>query len=360
VGRTEKPVPGPKSQLARSLVVSDPGDVRIGPVLAIPDVLGELGANPRRVFAEAGVDIDLFRNPDSRIGFEDLGRLLGSCVDATGNDGFGLLVGERFGLTALGPIGQLMRNSATVGEALRSLVLHLHLHDRGAAPVLLAPEASSVILGYSIYRHATPTATQIYAAAIAIGFKTLHELCGAPWKPSRVQFSHARPVNVAPYTRVFGSEVWFEADVSGIVFASSWLHRPIPGADAAVFAAVEAAVREAEASGPTAFPDQVQGVLHQMVLSGSASSGGVARLFGVPERTLRRRLREAGKSLRTLVSEARFELACQLLRNTGLSIAEIAGALQYKDANAFSRAFSNWAHLSPSRWRENAALQPES
>lgn len=357
--RTGKQLPGPKSQLVRSLVVSDPGDVRIGPVLAIPDALVESGANPRRVFAEAGVDIDLFRNPDSRIGFEDLGRLFGSCVDATENDAFGLLVGKRFGLTALGPIGQLMRNSPTVGEALRSLLLHLHLHDRGAAPVLLAPEASSVILGYSIYRHATPAATQIYAAAIAIGFKTLRELCGPLWKPSRVQFSHARPVNITPYTRMFGSEVWFEADVSGIVFASSWLHRPIPGADSALFAAIEATVRDAEASGPTAFPDQVQGVLHQMVLSGSATSAAVAHLFGVPERTLRRRLREAGKSLRTLVCEARFELACQLLQNTSLSIAEIAGALQYNDANAFSRAFSNWARVSPTRWRENAVLQPE-
>jgi AraC-like DNA-binding protein len=359
VQRTENQHPGPKLQLARSLVVSDPGDVRIGPVLAIPDVLVELGASPRRVFAAAGVDVGLFRDPDSRIGFEDLGRLLGSCVEATKNDAFGLLVGERFDLTALGPIGQLMENSPTVGEALRSLVLHLHLHDRGAAPVLLAPEASSVILGYSIYRHATPAATQIYAAAVAIGFKILRGLCGAPWKPTRVQFSHARPVNIAKYTRMLGSEVWFETDVSGIVFASSWLQRPIPGADAALFADIEEAVREAEASGPTAFPDQVQGVLHQMVLSGSASSGAVARLFGVPERTLRRRLRDAGKSLRTLVSEARFELACQLLQNTGLSIAEIAGALQYNDANAFSRAFSNWAHVSPTRWRAKAALQPE-
>lgn len=348
---------GAQSKLARSLVVSHPGDVRIGPVLAIPDVLVELGVRPPRVFAEAGVDLEAFSDPDSRISFEELGRLFESCVAATENDTFGLLVGERFNLDGLGPIGDLMRNSATLGDALRSLVLHLHLHDRGAAPLLLAPDPSIVIFGYSVYRHGTAATTHIYDAAIAIGHRILRELCGSAWKPSCVQFSHARPGNTTPYSRLFGSEVWFDADVSGIVFAPSWLKRSIEGADAARYEVIARAVRETEASGEMAFPDQVESVLHQMVLSGTASSDAVARLFGVPERTLRRRLREAGKCLRTLVSEARFELACQLLQNTGLSIAEIAGALQYDDPNAFSRAFRGWAQTSPTRWRAVAAAQ---
>lgn len=359
MGSAEKRVHVPRSQLARSLVVSHPGDVRIGPVLSIPDVLIDLGGKPREVFAEAGVDLDLFRDPDSRIAFEDLGRLFGSCVAATKNDAFGLLVGERFDLQGLGPIGELMRNAPTVGVALRSLVLHLHLQDRGAAPVLLTPDPSFVILGYSIYRHGTTAITRMYDAAIAIGHRIIGELCGSSWKPLRVQFSYTRPGDISSYRRIFGSELWFEADVSGIVFASSWLHRSIPGADPARYNAIDSAIREAEASGPTAFADQVDSVLHQMILSGTASSGAVAGLFGVHERTLRRRLRNSGKSLRTLVSAARFELACQLLQNTRLSIAEIAGALQYKDSNAFSRAFRSWAHISPKRWRENASLQPE-
>jgi AraC-like DNA-binding protein len=32
-------------------------------------------------------------------------------------------------------------------------------------------------------------------------------------------------------------------------------------------------------------------------------------------------------------------------------VAEIATALRYDDANAFSRAFRKWAMLSPTQWR---------
>jgi AraC-like DNA-binding protein len=63
------------------------------------------------------------------------------------------------------------------------------------------------------------------------------------------------------------------------------------------------------------FVDQVQGVLYQLVLSGTASAHAVAHLFAIHERTLRRRLEEEGTGLQQLVNRTRFELAQQLLRN---------------------------------------------
>ena len=334
-----------------SLAMSGPGDVRIGPVLAIPAVLTELGVSPQRAFTQAGVDARLFDDPDSRIPIETLGGLFDACVAFTGCHHFGLMVGERFALKDFGPLGYLLRNSATVGDATRSLLLYLHLHDRGAAPLLLAPDASSVILGYSVYRHGTPAVDQILDAAVAIGYRILTELCGPTWKALRIQFSHSRPVSTAPYRRVFRSNVSFEAEVSGLVFASSWLEKPIEGADATLHALVAKAIRDAKANGPMSFADQVEGILPQMLLSGMASGEAVARLFAIHERTLRRRLEAEGKNLQQLINQARFELAQQLLQNTGLSVSAIATALRYDDPNAFSRAFRNWAKLSPTQWR---------
>jgi len=284
--------------------------------------------------------------------FEELGRLLDTCVALTGCHHFGLLVGERFDLRALGPLGYLMRNSATVGDGLRALLMHLHLNDRGAAPVLLAPDDSRVILGYSIYRHGTPAAAQIYDAAVAIGHGILHELCGRSWKALRVQFSHGRPETIAPYRRLFQTSVSFDAEVSGIVFASSWMKRPIEGADAALHGFLDKAIREAGSKVPMSFAEQVHGMLHQLVLGGSASAEVVASLFAIHDRTLRRRLAEQGTSFQQLINRTRFELAQQLLENTALPVSEIAAALQYADPNAFSRAFRGWARLSPTQWRD--------
>ena len=299
----------------------------------------------------SGIPVSAFRNPENRVAFESLGRLLSECSALTECNYFGLLVGECFQLNGLGAIGYLMRNSGTVGQALRALLLHLYLHDRGAAPILIDLETSNVLLGYSIYRHGIPGSAHLYDAAIAIGFKALKEICGPSWKPLRVQFSHTRPKDPGPYKRLFGPNIQFDADVSGIVFAESWLDHAIAGADLNLGTLIMQAIEQAGVNTTMSFTDVVRGALHQMVLSGSSSAKDVALLFGMHERTLRKRLTAEQTNLQALVSQTRFELAKQLLENTELPLTEIASTLRYADASVFSRAFRCWAKTSPRDWR---------
>jgi AraC-like DNA-binding protein len=313
--------------------------------------LSQLGIAPRRAFARARVPLRAFKNPESRIAFEALGRLFCECVALTRCEHFGLLVGERFELDGLGALGYLMRNSATVGDALRALLLHLHLHDRGAAPVLIWLEPSSVLLGYSIYRFGTPGMAYLYDAAVAIGYRLLRTICGPKWKPLYVQLSHGRPENIHPYRRVFGPNIRFDGEISGIIFAAEWLDGAIPGADPLLRELIAQSISQIGAIHGMTFADQVRAVMHQMVFSGAFASEDVARLFGIHERTLRKRLTAEQTSLQQIVSQTRFELAKQLLSNTQLAFTDVAAALHYADAAVFSRAFRGWANMSPRAWR---------
>ncbi len=77
-------------------------------------------------------------------------------------------------------------------------------------------------------------------------------------------------------------------------------------------------------------------------------------MLGIPTRTLRRQLVAKGTSFRNLANEARYEIARQLLTDTGMAITEIAGVLEYADASAFTRAFRRWTNVSPAAWRAQA------
>ncbi len=336
------------------------GALRVGPVLAIPAVLADLGVAPERVFRLAGVDLQLFQDPENRVPLESIGRLFEVCVALTGCRHFGLLVGERFDLNAFGAIGDLMRHSATVGDALRDLLLHLHLHDRGGAPLLLGPDAGSVVLGYSIYHEQRiPAAAQIHATATTVAYRILRELCGPAFEPLVVRFAYDRPGDAAEYRRLYQSAVAFDAATSGVTFASSWLSHSLQGADPRRHRELAQAIRAAAGTRPISFAERLEGVINQALLGGTASEPDVARRLAIHERTMRRRLRAEGTSFRKLVNETRFELACQLLRNRRLPVTEIAAVLQYADPNAFSRAFRTWSNRSPKDWRARSPARPE-
>ncbi|HQR12599.1 MAG TPA: AraC family transcriptional regulator [Casimicrobiaceae bacterium] len=313
-------------------------------------MLQEAEVKPERIFERAGLDLATFGDPDHRIPFDAAGRLLEECATATGNSSFGLSIAARFDLSSLGEISHLMRNAPNLGAALISLVRHLHLHDRGAVPFLLDLGQQQMALGYAVYRHDTPGIAHVYDVAVAIGCSMMRTLCGPGWKPVRVSLSHGAPRDAASYRRYFKAPVHFNSPHSELVFAAYWLEKPIAGADPARRAAAEqVALRKEHFDGE--LYERVQRTVRGLVMTGGASSERVAEQLGINERVLRRRLFEEGMKLSELIGSARFEVARQLLRDTQLSLSEVAGALHYSDATAFSRAFRGWAGMTPSAWR---------
>jgi len=325
-------------------------DVRAAVLTPIPALLRERGIDPRRILAGVGLDPGVFADPDQRIPFAVAGALLAGCVRATGAPDFALRVASRLTLAHLGLLAHLMRNSATIGDAITNLVRHLHLNDRGAVPYFLDLGFGQVAIGYVVYRHDTPGIPHVYDLALGVGCAILRELCGPEWRPVRVSFAHGRPRDPRPWRRHFGAPVEFDAPHSEIVFAARWLAKGIADANAANRQVAETAALAVEADGGRIAP-RVQRIVHGLVLAGDANAPHVSALLGLHERALRRRLRDEGTTFQALVNAARFEVAQQLLQETCLPVSEIAAALHYADATAFSRAFRRMGGASPSAWR---------
>lgn len=328
-----------------------PGEVRVAPLMALPSVLEALGVSPCLAFRRAGVEFDRFDHPENRIDHESLGRLLSVCSILSNRSDFGLMIATRFALRDFGILGELMRHSTTVGEALRVLMLHLNIHDRLAFPLLLRMDSANVFLGYSVLHPEKAGTPQIYDAAISIAFKMMRELCGPDWEPRFVQFSHREPENRTSYRRVFGPRLLFDAEWSGISFSETWLDQVMPDADPVRYGQLSQDLLVAQAVNPPGFRDEVQCVLHRLLLNGTTGAASIARLFGISERTLRHRLRLEGSSMHELLAETRFDLSRHLLQSTRLPMSKIAASLCYSDAAVFSRAFRGWAGVGPREWR---------
>lgn len=336
------------------LLASPPGELRTGPVQILPQVIGELGGCPQQVFRSARLNLDQFINDGEHcLDYHDIARLFRTAVQHTHCDHIGLLVGRRFMLDDLGPVGRLMRFAGTVHEALHDLTAHSQLHDRGGTPLLLPLSGQFSLLGYVTHHYDLSNPAPVIDSVVMIGFRILRELLGPGWVPVRVQLAYRQPTNTAYHQRAFRCPVQFDAPVSGLVINNQQLHRRQATAAPHMHQLLQRAITATTAS--LTISEQVRRLLYPLLLEGKARTGDIATQVALHERTLRRRLEVEGTHLQQLISESRRDLALQLLRHTILPISAIAQALQYRDPNAFSRAFRTWMGISPQSWRNSGS-----
>lgn len=345
--------PGTRSQ-SQTMDASIPHQehiVRVGPLVNLEGLVISLGHDPEPIFEKAGVDIRHYRDPDHKLPFAKSAHLLARCAEATACDHFGLLLGQMATPSLMGVPGFLARAAPSVEQSLVSLVETLDLHDEGGTVALeIGPEFSS--LSYSVHLDGIPALDHIYDLSAVMICKTLSVLCGLEWKPVSVKLGRREPADRSPYRRYFRCSIFFDSTGTEVTFANYCLKQTPPAADELLFRHLEQEAKVMHDLQHGELADMLPAILRSCLLNGKYSAGEIADALGFHERTLHRRLKNAGTSFRQELDTVRRTLSEQLLLHSSLAISDIATTLGYADASGFIRAFERWSGISPNAWRK--------
>lgn len=196
-----------------------------------------------------------------------------------------------------------------------------------------------------------------FAFVVHLGRRgTQHEIT-----PVRVEFAQEGAPNPA-YDAFFQCPVQYGAKRNALILHSADLDRPFPNHSRELLEILTPALTAAlsDASMASGVGDQVKLVLKRRLASGRPDLGVVASDLGMSERTLQRRIGEAGASFRTLLAEARQELGRDLLANPELDVDEVACLLGFQDTSSFYRAFRDWEGMTPLEWQRRNDRRPQS
>jgi AraC-like DNA-binding protein len=174
---------------------------------------------------------------------------------------------------------------------------------------------------------------------------------------TEVMFTHAPPVRLTSYRRFFRCPVHFNASEYAIRFSSELLDAPLVTADPLLFGLLESYARQLMERLPSMERDiqmRVRSVVLRELDGGNPTKEHVARTLRLSPRTLTRRLSDVGTTFEEVLSSLRCELAGRYLRDTELSVGEIAFALGFSSTGSFVRAFRRWTESSPSEVRAGA------
>ncbi|WP_237882518.1 helix-turn-helix domain-containing protein [Pseudomonas sp. PGPR40] len=84
----------------------------------------------------------------------------------------------------------------------------------------------------------------------------------------------------------------------------------------------------------------------------------LSKQLNLAERTLRRRINEAGLSYFGMVDSLRRDRALLLLKHQKMRLIDVASETGFSDARSFRRAFKRWTGLSPREARKNIQAFP--
>ncbi len=280
-------------------------------------------------------------------------------AEAVGDTHFGLTRGGAFHIKNGGVLAYIAASSKTVGEAVDGLQRYISVVCDG-----LSSEAKRDRDGIQLATHAAdPSWRQCrhlgeFGTARMIG--ALRAITGVALSPLEVRFMHPRAVAAAECRRFFGCPVEYGGAADVVRFSKQVLEIPIPTADSRLGAILRAYADElllrARAKPAASLKEKVEALVADRLSSGRFSLRDVARELGLSERTLRRRLGEAGTSFNELVSRKRLALAQDWLAGTDFDLKHISFMLGYSEPAAFSRAFKRSTGSSPGRHRETGAV----
>jgi len=325
--------------------------VRVGPLANIPLTLRLLGYDPELILPVFGFKTGQLENPDNKISYVIGSKLLAFCVDVTGCDHFGFMLGTHANPSHLGIAGFMLRSSANVGTALNSLVNYLDLHDQGGMATLTT-SGNTALFGYIINQVNIGAADQIYDMSMVISCKVMRSLCGENWNPEEVLLTHNKPSDLLPYKKFFQAPIRFNSEKSALIFNKEWLNHSISSADPLLQRHLLFEADEQHAKQSMDLLRPLQQLLIHSLANKQVTATNIARQLGIHERTLHRHLKLQGTSFRHELEQSRFAISQQLLTLTNEPLVEIALALGYSNVSAFSRAFKKWSGTAPAKWRK--------
>lgn len=266
----------------------------------------------------------------------------------------GLLAGSRLRVTDYGIYGYGLISSANLREALE---FSIQYHEMAAPTVRMSlwVEEERGLAVFGLADHLNIDEIYRFNVELQFGlvFSLFKEMVGDDFLFEEIYATMPRPDHAKEYAKLFRCPVSFERERNEMRFPVAWLERPLIRANPITAElSVEICNRILlEMSMKEGVAEQVGRILLQSIGT-SSDIESMASNLNMSSRTLNRKLAQQGTSFHKILVGVRRELAIKFLRNTNLSLDEIAFRLGFSEAANFRRAFKKWTGRTASSYRQ--------
>lgn len=332
------------------LKFSQPALQRAASLIQLPPLLGELGIKLEAVLEGTGVSSGDLR-PDAFIPFASCQTILDRAAMLTGCEDIGLRLGRRQSLETLGPVGAIMRYSATLGEALSDFVSFQLGNSTGAAVYLLRGP-NDVAFGYGVYDSGGHVSPHLHDLVLAVGCTIVAELTEGAVQPLEMLSVRPKPNSVEPYWALARCSVRFGESQTCLYLPAASMGHELRTADSAKRGVLLDQFASRLALNPEQIIGRVKHALRSLLPEGRITMPEVSEHLGLHPRSLRRALAREGATFNSIKDHVRYAVARELLCLTSLPLGDIGMTFGFSTPSSFVHAFRRWSATTPAMWRK--------
>lgn len=299
-----------------------------------------------------GLSASDLEGPDAVVPLIGYMRILDRLAQEVGSVTLGLDLSDRMGPELVGAIGHIFLLSPSLDAAISAF--SESVFSIQGVTALKYSRAPQPMVSYTISDDRVQPRRHDVEFSLGYVHRLIKLYLRDHYAPHEVYFGHPCPGSRARYERVFGCPVYFEQATNALVLREEDRHRRGANHDPHLVAILEHYMRLAHPGGhePGSIAHQVDQLLSGLIDRGDASCRLVAARLGLSEETLRRRLKRENTCFRSILRRKRCAVARRHLRETSLSILQIAQRVGYAETASFTRAFALEAGMTPSQFRK--------
>lgn len=315
--------------------------------------LDELGISKRAFCAEAGLPIETFEFPDSKLSLAQLDHIFQTAQRMTGDEFVGLHMGEFLTKSFSHILGYVMMNCTTLLHALEKFSIYERLIDE-TTTTSFYEEKNCTVVESAILDKSITSIRQLAEYKLSGSYSYTKLLTEKQISLVRVEFMHDAATNKQEYDRVFGCTVRFRQSRNALVMDSACLRLPIREPNPQLLEAFEAnaAAMLRSVSATDSFSYRTSRAIISMMPRTLPGIEEIAKRQAVSVRTLQMKLNEEGTSFRKVLNEIRRAMAIRYLEDRTTAISEIAYLLGFSEVSAFHRSFKRWTSHTPHEFRK--------
>ncbi|MBB6521517.1 AraC family transcriptional regulator [Pseudoteredinibacter isoporae] len=307
-----------------------------------------LGVDIRPVLAQHNIDERQLEDNSARISLARFETIFIALLEASGHPYFGLYASNHINPSMYASLGLISISAASLRACIEIVPTYETLvGDMGYTELQEEPDWMAQVWHCQLEN---PLARRhISEAVLASWFLYGKNMLGLEGDLCGLSFQHDAPATeLSEYQAVFSCEPRFSQTHNALHLPKDAMDRPLPQANPAL---QESLIAHADQLLERLSPQKrqrdlndIHRTMRQLLPQGSLSKSGLAASLNMSSRTLQRRFEQAGSSYQESLSQIRFELAKQLLRDK-VDSHSICQHLGFTEPRSFFRRFKQWSGM---------------